>query len=64
MIALAVNSSPTERLKNTCAGISCFSTWKKHVVVRETKNDGAELVFEDSSDEELGITVQPGKAYG
>ncbi|KAL8756641.1 MAG: hypothetical protein Q9199_002795 [Rusavskia elegans] len=64
-IALAVNSTPTEKLKNNCSGIRSLSTWKKVVVVRETRHDHVELVFEDGSDEELvGAKVVCEKRYG
>ena len=65
MIALAMNSAPTEKLKNTCAGIKSLGTWKKNVVVRETTVDRIELIFEDGSDDEqIGKTLKPGKRYG
>ncbi|MCJ1273831.1 hypothetical protein MMC21_001624 [Puttea exsequens] len=64
MIALAMNSAPTEKLKNTCVGIMSLATWKKVVVVRETRNDHLELVFEDGSDDdEIGKVPQAGKKY-
>ncbi|KAI4258276.1 MAG: hypothetical protein L6R42_005196 [Xanthoria sp. 1 TBL-2021] len=64
-IALAVNSTPTKKLKNTCSGIRSLSTWKKVVVVRETRHDHVELIFEYGSDEELvGRRVVRGKRYG
>ncbi len=64
IIVLAMNLTPRERLRNTCAGIHSLSTWKKNVVVRETKIDMIKLVFEDGSDDEqLGIVPQPGKIY-
>ena len=64
-IALAMSSNTTEKLRNTCAGISKLSTWKKVVKAREVKKNNIELVFEDGSDEEeIGIALVPGKRYG
>ncbi|KAL8756729.1 MAG: hypothetical protein Q9184_004402 [Pyrenodesmia sp. 2 TL-2023] len=54
-IALAVNSTPTDKLRNTCAGISSLKTWKKVVVVRETRHDHVELI---------GTKLVPRKSYG
>ena len=60
IIALAMNSTPTEKLRNTCAGIHSLS-W----LFGKRKIDRIILVFEDGSDDEqLGIGPQPGKEYG
>ena len=64
-IGVAMNSTPTEKLMNTCAGINQLSTWKKIVRIRETNGTHLELVFEDGSDEEeIGKKPVPGKDYG
>lgn len=64
IIALAMNSSPAEKLRNTCAGVIFLNTWKKNVVVREVTDNHLELLFEDDSDDErLGKTPRPGKYY-
>ena len=61
-----MNSRPTGKLRNTCAGIASPSTWKKNVVVREVGGgERIELVFEDGSDDEqVGKRPLPGKKYG
>ena len=52
MIALAMNSSPTRHLQNTCAGIIGIRTYQTLVRVLATSTDGSkadhlELVFGD-----------------
>jgi hypothetical protein len=43
--ALAVNSGPSEKLKNTCAGISESRTWNEPVAVREASEGHLEMVL-------------------
>ncbi|KAL8881545.1 MAG: hypothetical protein Q9198_001269 [Flavoplaca austrocitrina] len=65
LVALVTNSLPSEKLKNTCAGIKKPKTWQKMVAVRETSTCHLELVFEDGSDDEMtGKMPIPGKSDG
>ncbi|KAF4629375.1 hypothetical protein G7Y89_g8771 [Cudoniella acicularis] len=50
LIALAVSSSPTDLLYNTCAGIEDPKTWNWIVQVQETKEAHLELVFNEQID--------------
>ncbi|KAK5253236.1 hypothetical protein LTR40_011150, partial [Exophiala xenobiotica] len=43
-LALAMNSSPSPRLQNTCAGVNTASTWRQEISVRETYRGHLELV--------------------
>jgi hypothetical protein len=43
--ALAVNSGPSEKLHNTCAGISESRTWNEPVAVREASEGHLEMVL-------------------
>ena len=58
IVALAINSSPTEYLQNTCAGITGIKVFQTNVRVRTTSNgtghgghDHLELVFGGSEKE-------------
>jgi hypothetical protein len=51
LLALAMNSSPTKTLQNTCAGISQLATMKLLVRVVATKVDHLELDFTSPSEE-------------
>jgi hypothetical protein len=46
VIALAVNSSPTKLLQNTCAGIGDSNIWTHIVSVEETSEAHLEIMFE------------------
>ena len=46
LLILAMNSPPTEVLRNTGAGVGRFKTWKEVVKVRVTEDDKLQLVFE------------------
>ena len=68
--ALAVNSSPTTVLRNTCAGITEFDIFKLPVRIlttRDQEGDGEhlELVF-GSQDEKSAMhgIIKPNRAYG
>lgn len=63
-LALAMNSRPTEKLANTCAGIEALKTWK--VVTTQEVSDGhSEFLFVDGSDEEdVGEKPVLEKRYG
>jgi hypothetical protein len=46
LIALAVNSTPTKLLENTCAGIEDPKTWTRIMSVQETGEAHLETVFD------------------
>jgi hypothetical protein len=45
LVALAINSKPTPKLKNTGAGVSRLDTWKEKVMVRIT-DERLQIIFE------------------
>lgn len=47
LIALAMNSSPTKLLQNTCAGIEDKAIWTRIMSVRETTEAHLEIVLHD-----------------
>jgi hypothetical protein len=62
VVALAINSSPTPILENTCAGITRLDTYKHIVKVREVFEQHLSLVLE--GEEEYSKNVVAGKRYG
>ncbi|KAK4949966.1 hypothetical protein LTR10_011808 [Elasticomyces elasticus] len=44
LLTLAMNSSPSSRLQNTCAGVERAKTWRQVVAVRETYPGHLEMV--------------------
>ncbi|KAL8784087.1 MAG: hypothetical protein Q9195_009177 [Heterodermia aff. obscurata] len=67
--ALAINSTPSECLRNTCAGITELHIFKLPVRIltaRDTKGEGEhlELVFGDVPEEKSGDVIKPNRAYG
>ncbi|KAF8855781.1 hypothetical protein BDZ45DRAFT_488463 [Acephala macrosclerotiorum] len=73
LIALAVNSSPTKLLQNTCAGIEDPKMWTRIVSVQETTEAHLEIVFDERVDRRRGnegweptrdIELQEGQNYG
>lgn len=56
MVALAMNSSPTEALHNTCAGIIGKNAYQTHVRVMKTSEKHLELVFGEVKDPNADIT--------
>ena len=68
--ALAMNSTPTACLRNTCAGISELHIFKLPVRIFAIKDDEGEgehleLVFGDVHKEKTkNILIQPNRAYG
>jgi hypothetical protein len=46
IMVLAVNSSSTEHLRNTCAGVDKKETWGLVTRVRETSEEQLELILE------------------
>ncbi|KAI9869567.1 MAG: hypothetical protein M1830_005382, partial [Pleopsidium flavum] len=64
-MALAINSQPTEKLRNTCAGVSQSTTWKETMKIRDVSDGLLELVFHDEKDnEESYEKLRPGGKYG
>jgi hypothetical protein len=65
MMVLMINSSRTEQLRNTCAGISKKETWGLVARVRQTSDTHLELVFEENKKEcgRLLEHVKPEKKY-
>jgi len=72
LLVLAINSSHSEKLQNTCAGISLSSTWRKTVKIRETEQGHLGLVVDDDEpgqDDEQGTMSEgeklvPKRLYG
>jgi hypothetical protein len=75
LLALAVQSTPTDLLMNTGAGIDQGATWKLGTCVREAQDEGRlELVFrdellsgygqEEGKADDLQILPKPDRKYG
>ncbi|ORY16563.1 hypothetical protein BCR34DRAFT_476003, partial [Clohesyomyces aquaticus] len=67
IVALAMQSQPTQVLRNTCAGIVTTTVFKRFVKVGTTgrAEDHLELLFEDDEDERLdAMHIEPGRYYG
>lgn len=67
IVALAMQSHPTQALRNTCAGIVTTTVFKRFVKVGTTiqAEDHLELLFEDDEDERLdAMHIQTGRYYG
>ncbi|KAI4260961.1 MAG: hypothetical protein L6R42_003830 [Xanthoria sp. 1 TBL-2021] len=68
--ALAMNSTPTTLLRNTCAGIMELDIFKipvRVLAVRDSEGDGEhlELVFGDVDEKEVrGTRIKPNRVYG
>ncbi|KIW91052.1 uncharacterized protein Z519_07946 [Cladophialophora bantiana CBS 173.52] len=63
LITLAMNSSPSPRLQDTCAGVVAAKTWRQVVAVRETYPGHLEMVV--GPDEKARHPLpQAGKLYG
>jgi hypothetical protein len=60
LLALAMNSTPTQRLSNTSAGIRKSATWKEIVRIREVGDTKLQLVFDDAG---MGEKPKLGKKY-
>lgn len=56
LVALAMNSSPTETLQNTCAGIVGKTAYETHVRVLETSEKHLELVFGEVKDPNADVS--------
>ena len=50
LLVLAMNSQPTDALRNTGAGIDSLNTWKEVVRVRVTEQDKVQMIFEGHED--------------
>ncbi|KIW99722.1 uncharacterized protein Z518_11135 [Rhinocladiella mackenziei CBS 650.93] len=63
LLALAMNSTPSPNLQDTCAGVSATKTWRQVVAVRETYPGHLEMVVgpEDKTRHPL---PQVGRVYG
>jgi hypothetical protein len=57
MLALAINSQPTKKLQNTCAGIEHPATWQEIVSVRETYPGHLEMVVGEKARDENEIPL-------
>ncbi|KAI4674594.1 uncharacterized protein J4E88_008331 [Alternaria novae-zelandiae] len=62
LMALAMNSTPSEKLDGTSAGVEQSETWRNVVKIRETDDQRLELRFVDRYDEDGGRVII-GKAY-
>ena len=69
LLLLAANSSPTDKLKNTSAGVNKRQTWAIITKVRETWDGRLELVFQEENDDTIydqrrrRTQVKAGKKY-
>jgi len=64
LVALAMNSAPTEKLYGTAVGVDERRTWFSTVRVREVGNSHLELVFSGADEGEgAGEMIQVGKKY-
>lgn len=64
LLALAVNSTPSRRIQNTCAGITRRPTWRQIVSIRESHNtQHLELVFRED-EMECSKLPKMGARYG
>ena len=62
LIALAMNSAPSEKLYGTSAGVERVDTWRSLVKIQETGDQHLELCVVDGQQED-GETVKVGKKY-
>jgi hypothetical protein len=63
LIALALNSHPSPRLQDTCAGVEAAKTWRQTVTVRETYPGHLEMVV-GPDDKTRYPMPQAGRLYG
>ena len=59
LLILAMNSPPTEVLRNTGAGVGRLNTWKEIVKVRVTEEDKIQMVFESDEKSEKCYDRRP-----
>jgi hypothetical protein len=62
IVALAMNSTKTQALDNTGAGVETIGVYEEKVRVK-VRDDNLEFVFKDTNDEETGTIVRS-RAYG
>ncbi|KAI4614089.1 hypothetical protein J4E80_006779 [Alternaria sp. BMP 0032] len=62
LIALAMNSAPSEKLYGTSAGVERADTWRSMIKIQETGDQHLELCVVDGHQED-GETVKIGKKY-
>lgn len=63
LLALAMNSTPSPNLQDTCAGVDAAKTWRQVVSVRETYTGHLEMVV-GAVDRAKYPLPQAGRAYG
>jgi len=63
LLALAMNSTPSRNLQDTCAGVDAAKTWRQVVSVRETYTDHLEMVV-GAADKARYPGPQPNRLYG
>ena len=66
-VALAMNSSPTKALRNTCAGITelhIFQLPVRVVVMQDNEGDGGHLELIFGNGKSNGDRIKPNRAYG
>lgn len=63
LISLAMNSSPSPRLQDTCAGVEAAKTWRQVVSVRETYPGHLEMVV-GPDEKARHPKAQAGRLYG
>lgn len=56
LVALAINTSPTETMQNTCAGIVGKTAFQTRVRVMQTSGKHLEMVFGDDQDPNADIS--------
>lgn len=63
LTALAILSAPTEKLRNTSAGIELLNTFREPVSIRAVESDHLEIVFQNDQQERAVDMVQRNKEY-
>lgn len=63
LLALAMNSTPSPYLQDTCAGVDAAKTWRQVVSVRETYTDHLEMVV-GATDKAKYPGPQANRVYG
>ena len=63
IVALALNSDRSERIQNTCGGITEAETWREVVAVREIDEGHLEMVVGEEK-KEMGMRPRVGTEYG
>jgi hypothetical protein len=63
LLALAMNSTPSPNLQDTCAGVQAAKTWRQPVAVRETYEGHLEMVVGAAAKAQYPLP-EAGKVYG